>query len=42
MASLVLVRDIMSKKVQVVRPDTTAQEVVATMSKFDIGSVIVV
>jgi CBS domain-containing protein len=42
MASLVLVRDIMSKDVQVVRPDTTAQEVVATMSKFDISSIIVV
>jgi hypothetical protein len=38
MASLVVVRDIMSKDVQVVRPDTTAQEVVATLSKFDIGS----
>jgi CBS domain-containing protein len=32
----------MSKNVQVVRPDTTAQEVVATMSKFDISSIIVV
>ncbi len=42
MASLVLVRDIMSKNVKVVRPDTTAQEVVATMTKFDISSIIVV
>jgi CBS domain-containing protein len=42
MASLVPVSDIMSKNVQVVRPDTTAQEVVATMSKFDISSIIVV
>ena len=42
MASLVLVRDIMSKNVKVVRPDTTAQEVVATMNKFNIGSIIVV
>ena len=42
MASLVVVRDIMSKDVQVVRPDTTAQEVVATLSKFNIGSVLVV
>jgi CBS domain-containing protein len=42
MASLVSVRDIMSKDVKVVRPDTTAQEVVATMSKFDISSLIVV
>jgi CBS domain-containing protein len=32
----------MSKNVKVVRPDTTAQEVVATMTKFDISSVIVV
>jgi CBS domain-containing protein len=42
MASLVTVRDIMSKDVKVVRPDTTAQEVVATLSKFDISSIIVV
>lgn len=42
MASLVPVRDIMSKNVKVVRPDTTAQEVVATMSSFDISSIIVV
>jgi CBS domain-containing protein len=32
----------MSKDVQVVRPDTTIQEVVATMSKFDISSIVVV
>jgi CBS domain-containing protein len=42
MASLFLVREIMSKDVKVVRPDTTAQEIVATMNKFDIGSIIVV
>jgi CBS domain-containing protein len=42
MASLVPVRDIMSKNVKVVRPDTTAQEVVATMSSFDISSILVV
>ena len=42
MASLVLVREIMSKDVRVVRPDTTAQEIVATMNKFDISSIIVV
>jgi CBS domain-containing protein len=42
LASLVVVRDIMSKDVQVVRPDTTIQEVVATMSKFDISSIVVV
>jgi CBS domain-containing protein len=42
MASIVLVREIMSKDVKVVRPDTTAQEIVATMNKFDISSIIVV
>jgi CBS domain-containing protein len=42
MASLVLIREIMSKDVKVVRPDTTAQEIVATMNKFDISSLIVV
>jgi len=42
MAGIVLVRDVMSKDVRVVRPDTTVKEVVATMNKFDIGSIIVV
>jgi len=42
MASIMLVRDIMSKDVKVVRPDTTVKEVVATMNKFRIGSIIVV
>ncbi len=42
MASLVLIREIMSKDVRVVRPDTSAQEAVATMNKFDISSIIVV
>jgi CBS domain-containing protein len=42
MASMVPVRDIMSKNVKVVRPDTTAQEIVATMNKFNISSIIVV
>jgi CBS domain-containing protein len=32
----------MSKEVRVVRPDTLVKEVVATMNKFDIGSIIVV
>jgi CBS domain-containing protein len=41
-ASIVLVRDVMSKDVKVVRPDTSMKEVVATMNKFDIGSIIVV
>ena len=42
MAGIVLVRDVMSKEVKVVRPDTLVKEVVATMNKFDIGSIIVV
>jgi len=41
MASVVLVRDVMSKDVKVVRSDTTVKEVVATMNKFNIGSIIV-
>jgi len=41
-AGIVLVRDIMSKDVKVVRPDSSVKEVVATMNKFDIGSIIVV
>jgi CBS domain-containing protein len=42
MATIVIVRDVMSKNVKVVRPDTSVKEVVATMNKFDIGSIIVV
>jgi len=42
MASIMLVRDIMSKDVKVVRPDTSMKEVVATMNKFNIGSIIIV
>lgn len=42
MATIVIVRDVMSKDVKVVRPDTTMKEVVATMNKFSIGSIIVV
>jgi len=42
LAGIVLVRDIMSKDVRVVRPDTSIKEVVATMNKFDIGSIIIV
>ena len=42
MAGIVLVRDIMSKEVKVVRPDSSVKEVVATMNKFDIGSILVV
>jgi CBS domain-containing protein len=42
LAGIVLVRDVMSKNVRVVRPDSSVKEVVATMNKFDIGSVVVV
>lgn len=42
MAGIVLVRDVMSKNVRVVRPDSSVKEVVATMTKFDIGSIVVV
>ena len=42
MAGIVLIRDIMSKEVRVVRPDSSVKEVVATMNKFDIGSILVV
>jgi len=42
MAGIVQVRDVMSKEVKVVRPDTLVKEVVATMNKFSIGSIIVV
>ena len=41
MSGIVLVRDAMTKKVKVVRPDTTVKEVVATMNKFNIGSILV-
>ena len=42
MAGIVVVRDVMTKAVKVVRPDTSMKEVVATMNKFSIGSIIVV
>jgi CBS domain-containing protein len=42
MASNIPVRDIMSKDVKVVRNDTTVQEVVATMVKFDKDAILVV
>lgn len=42
MAGIVVVRDVMTKDVKVVRPDTLVKEVVATMNKFDIGSIVVV
>ena len=42
MASMILVKDIMSKDVRVVRPDTSAQEIAATLNKLNIDSVVVV
>jgi CBS domain-containing protein len=42
MAGMLSVREIMTRDVKVVREDTSMQEVVATMIKFDISSVIVV
>lgn len=42
MAGIVLVREVMSKNVKVVRPDSSVKEVVATMNKFNIGSIVVV
>jgi CBS domain-containing protein len=42
MAGIVLLREVMTQKPKVVRRITSVQEVVATMSKFDISSVIVV
>ena len=41
MAGLFSVKDIMVKDVKRVRTDTSVQEVVATMAKYDISSVIV-
>lgn len=41
MAGLLLVRDVMTKNPKVVRRDTPVQEIVATMTKFDISSIIV-
>ena len=42
MAGLILVRDVMTKEPRVVRRDTNVQEVVSTMGKYDISSIIVV
>jgi len=39
---MVLVREVMTRDVKVVRADTTIKEVVATINKFNIGSIIVV
>jgi CBS domain-containing protein len=42
MAGILSVRDTMTRDVKVVREDTNMQEVIATMLKFDISSVVVV
>jgi len=42
MESNILVRDVMTKKVHVVREDTNLSEVVATLSKFDINALLIV
>ncbi len=42
MASNILVREIMTKNPRVVREDTSMGEVIATLSKYDINSLIVV
>jgi CBS domain-containing protein len=42
MAEMLTVREVMSRDVKVVREDTSMQEVIATMLKFDISSVVVV
>jgi len=41
-AGIVVVKDVMTKTVKVVKPDTLVKTVVATMNKFDIGSIVVV
>ena len=41
-ASVILVGDIMSRDVKVVRPDSSVREVVAAMNRFNIGSIVVV
>jgi len=42
MAAMLLVRDIMTKDVKVVGPDSSVHKVVAAMNKYNIGSIIVV
>jgi CBS domain-containing protein len=41
MASNVIVKDVMTKEVHVVRNDTSMQEVIATMAKFDLGYIMI-
>jgi len=42
MAGIVLVRDVMTKDVKTVEPDSSIKEVVAAMNRFNIGSIVVV
>jgi len=42
MANKVLVRNIMSKDIKVVQPDTSIKEAITIMNKFKIGSIVVV
>jgi CBS domain-containing protein len=42
MAATLLVRDVMTKDVKVIGPDSSVHQVVAAMNKYDIGSIIVV
>jgi len=42
MAGMLTVREVMTHDVKVAREDTNMQEVIATMTKFDISSVVIV
>ena len=42
MAAMLLVRDVMTKDVKVIGPDSSVHQVVAAMNKYNIGSIIVV
>lgn len=42
MTDMLLVKDVMTKVVRVTEPDSSVREVVATMNRFNIGSIIVV
>ena len=42
MAATLLVRDVMTKDVKVIGPDSSVHKVVAAMNKYNIGSIIVV
>ena len=42
MAATLLVRDVMTKDVKVIGPDSSVHKVVAAMNKYNVGSIIVV